>query len=117
MENKITEYGVFIIKKNGSIIEVKISKSFDECFETWEELTQRWEEAASETKPFVLRKPICSAFEPGAIEEITLRPKLEQSKSQNNPYHQNMSHTDFAETYAKNMGYSNPSELLDRGFK
>lgn len=105
MAKKQTEqeqfYTVLVLRKDGDNITAVESADFEECYKVWEELQGKWTEAVKEVKPFVLKDPILTAFEPGLIYEITLRP-LSYKKSQintNNPYARDMLDRGFSNTF------------------
>jgi hypothetical protein len=107
------EYGLFIFKKDGSFVEVLITGNFEEAYEGWQELTERWKTCLEEKNPFELRKPIVTAFDPYIINEITVRPRTKSNRAVNslNPYEQQMKEKGFTEAFAGGQ------EILDNGYK
>lgn len=111
-EQKVV-YAVFVLRTDQQHITAIESDNYDECYETWESLHNVWMEASAENKPFVMTKPIVTAFHPGLISEITLRPIVEQSASKNqNPYQKNMVNNGFSNSFPTGGGV----DLLDNGY-
>lgn len=94
MKKKIEEkivYQTAILRKNGEHISVLESTKFDDCLKCWESLQNQWADCAKEMKPFIIKDPVITAFEPGLIYEILVRPLYsEESANSNNPYTKRM---------------------------
>lgn len=114
--NKKTEeevvYEVLILRKDGQHITAMQSIEFEQCYKVWENLHNIWLECAKEVKPFILKDPILTAFEPGLIYEIILRPIMTAPKSlnENNPYARSMLDQGFSSTFGNH-------DLLSRAAK
>jgi hypothetical protein len=109
-EQKI-KYGVYVLKKSQDHISVKETESYDEAFAIWVELKERWAMCIKEQKPFEIVKPIVTAFDPGMIYEVTLRPVPQVAASLgNNPY--------AAQAQQQGFGsmFSGQSGILDGGY-
>lgn len=103
------------------------STSFSECKKVWKDLIDRWTKAHKEAEPFVLERPIVTAFEPGMVGEIKIFPKMEPqiNVDPNNPYQQQMmnrglthtmkNHSNIYDTGAGG-GYAF-GDLMDGGYK
>lgn len=100
-EEELQIYGVYIFRKDQEHLTILESTNFEECFKAWEELQLKWTEAVKEVKPFVLKDPVLTAFEPGLIYEIMLRPIMKQTASinTNNPYARQMLTHGFGNTF------------------
>ena len=105
-------YGVFILKRNQDHILVLESNNFEEANEVWKSLTNNWETSLKDQKPFIFNKPIVTAFDPGLIYEITLKPvnKSNVKVDSNNPYQRHMEKEGFTNTL-------NRYGLYDEGYK
>jgi hypothetical protein len=104
-------YGVFILRRNQDHIHILESENYDEAYESWKELKAKWETSLHEQKPFELNKPVVTAFDPGLIYEITLRPLTKSARvSSNNPYQQQMEKEGFGNTFGR-------TGLFDQGYK
>jgi hypothetical protein len=113
-EEKLQLYAVYILKRDNSHITAIETKSFDEAHNLWKELRDKWTKAIKETLPFELSKPIITAFDPGLIYEITLKPVIEitDTINPNNPYHQQMIKNGLSSTLNTSRG-----EIFDGGYK
>lgn len=107
-------YAVIINRRALEPIFVIESEDYDKCYSTWEVLLQQWETCVKELKPFVLREPVVTAFEPGLIFGIDLLPiQTEDSKSNaHNPYARKMKQEGFSQTF-RNFTQNN---ILDGGY-
>lgn len=115
VEEKKQVYEILIIRNDQNHISALQSDNYDKCFERWEELTKIWTEAVEGEKPFVLKDPIVTAFNPGLIREITIRPVMTVSESKNeNPYHKRMMKDGLSATLNNVTG---GSDLLDGGYR
>ncbi len=94
-------YQTLILRRDGNHIAVIESVEFEKCYAMWEQLQNQWAECAKEVKPFVIKDPVLTAFEPGLIYEITLRPVMPMTKAmnENNPYARNMLDRGFSNTF------------------
>jgi len=91
MSTDKTIYQVAILRKDNAHIMVKETNNFDECLASWKELQAKWADSVKDPKPFVLESPIITAFEPGLIYEITLKPLYPDTAiDSNNPYQKSM---------------------------
>ena len=115
-EEKKQIYELWILKRNQDHIAVTTTTDYDAVHEKWKELTNTWINAIKSKEPFVLLSPIITAFDPGDISEITVRPVMQVSESKyHNPYQQQMVRDGFAKTIKQ----GNPvnSEILDEGYR
>lgn len=103
------KYGLLILKRDQDHIQVMETEDFKEADKLWEDLTERWTTCLSETKPFRLRSPIITSFDPGLIYEITIRPVTESTRNPDNPYQAKMQKEGFSATFR--------GEVLDGGYK
>lgn len=94
-------YQTVIFRRDGNHIAVVESTDFEKCYKSWEALQAQWAECAKEVKPFLLKDPVLTAFEPGLIYEITLRPVMPVTKTvnENNPYAREMLNRGFSSTF------------------
>lgn len=114
-EKKQVVYEVLIIRNDQNHIMALQSDNYDKCFERWEELTKVWTEAVEGSKPFVLKDPVITAFNPGLIREITVRPVMTTTESKNdNPYHKRMLKNGLSNMLDNVTG---DSDLLDGGYR
>lgn len=99
-EEKVV-YETLILRRDGQHISALQSSEFEECFAKWEQLQTQWTECAKEVKPFILKDPVVTAFEPGLIYEIILRPLMTETKTmnENNPYTKRMLERGFSNTF------------------
>lgn len=107
-QNK-SRYSLLILKRDQEHMEVLETENFDEIDKLWKELIEQWASCLHEQKPFILRRPVVTAFDPGLIYEITIRPVVENNMDNDNPYY----------SRAKKEGFSSAirGELLDGGYK
>ena len=112
MTTKMT-YGVWLLKRDQDHIQVLETQSFEEADKLWVELKDRWAVCLHEEKPFELRKPIITAFDPGLIYEVTVRPlsASEPDKNIDNPYQARMKKEGFS------AALRSGGEILDSGYK
>jgi hypothetical protein len=111
-EEKKQIYEVLIIKQDHNHITVKQTDNYDSAFEKWNLLTEDWTKALKEKVPFILKDPIITAFDPGIIKEITVRPVMEVPESKyDNPYQKQMLKKGLS-----GMFNSIP-DLLDEGYR
>lgn len=110
--SKLT-YGVWLLKRDQEHIQVLETQNFDEADKLWTELHEKWATCLHEEKPFVLRSPVITAFDPGLVYEVTLRPITlnESDKTSDNPYHAKMRKEGFSSAF-KSSG-----DVLDGGYK
>lgn len=108
-------YAVWILRRDNEPISVLETQNFEEAESAHRELVQRWIAAIKEEIPFELRAPIITAFAPGLIYEITIRPYANPVLS-SNPYQQQMQQNGFSSTFSNNArGATN--NILDSGYK
>lgn len=112
-EGKKIVYGVFIFRRDGNHMSILETESYDKAFERWQELEQKWTETIEAKKPFSITDPIVTAFDPGLIVEINLKPVVETSANNyENPYKQNMIKNGLS-----NSLNSPSSDILDGGYR
>ncbi len=116
-------FGVFIVKKDKNVISIIQTSNYEEAEKIWNVLTEQWTKCILDRKPFILSNAVNkSAFDPGMIEEITIKTvELANRINPNNPFLQEMQRNGFSNTFGNYMGQSstNPrptEELLDLGF-
>lgn len=110
-------YETVIFRKDGEHISALQSINFDEAVEKWKELNNNWEESITNKKPFKLMKPIVTAFDPGLISEIAVRPLIKTSDSKyDNPYQQQMMKTGLSSMLRQQGGHPINSGMLDEGY-
>lgn len=115
MESKAA-YAVLIIRRGGNEnLNVLETENFDEAHALWKELTDKWVSCLKETMPFVLEKPLVTAFDPGTVVEIQVVPFLPKKSTNNNPYANKMREEGFTETFRKTA--ASGGDLLDSGYK
>lgn len=115
-EEKKSVYGVFILRNDGQHISVVETDSYDKAFELWGKLSQDWEDAVTANKPFKLTDPIVTAFAPGLISEITVRPLATTTESKyQNPYEARMMKQGLSSM--ANLGDSTVGPVLDGGYR
>ena len=120
-------YTVLIYRKDSAEpMLVFESDDFTACKTRWKELHEQWKLSHQEATPFVLEKPVVTAFEPGIIAEISVKPKMAmlQQVEDDNPYKQMMMQKGFSQSlqgvdnnFKGTVNGSNQSDLLDNGFK
>ena len=113
MTKEKLKYGLYVLRRDGDHIIVLESENYEEVFTTWKEVKELWSLSIKEQKPFEINKPIVTAFDPGLVYEITIRPLMQASQSTNNPYVQKMNEEGFANTFNQFRGNS----ILDSGYK
>lgn len=95
-------YETLILRRDGQHIVAIQSTEFEKCYQKWEALHTQWQECAKEVKPFIVKDPILTAFEPGLIYEILLQPVMTATKAivnENNPYAKEMLNRGFSNTF------------------
>jgi hypothetical protein len=112
MTTEKQKYGLYVLRRDGDHIIVLETENYDEVFALWKETKELWTTSIKEQKPFELTKPIVTAFDPGLISEVTIRPLIKASMNQNNPYVQKMQQDGFANTFNSVRGNS----MLDNGY-
>jgi len=104
-------YVVNILRRDQAHLSVLESDNFDQALEVYKQLKDKWKIAIKESVPFELERPIVTAFDPGLIYEINLKPVVETTDNTNNPYYQRM----------KREGLGNVlrpgGDVLDGGYK
>ena len=114
-EEKKQLYEVWIIRYNDEPISILATDKYDTAYERWTELKDIWINAIKEKIPFVLEKPLVTAFDPGTIKEVTVRPVMKVAESKyENPYQQSMLQNGLTKTL-RNPGNILSSEILDEG--
>lgn len=110
-------YEVWILRYQDEPISVFSTDKYDAAYERWNELKDVWVNAIKDKTPFILTKPIVTAFDPGTIKEVTLRPVMKMPESKyENPYQQQMMRDGLTKTL-RSPGNAVSSELLDEGFQ
>jgi DNA mismatch repair ATPase MutS len=112
-EEKELIYGVYILRKDGNHIVALEVNDYDEAFSYWEKLQEKWENTIKEKKPFSITNPVVTAFDPGLIVEINLKPVVETTESRyknHNPYRDKM----VKEGFSNALNYP---DLLDSGYR
>jgi hypothetical protein len=111
--NKLT-YGVWLLKRDQNHIPVLETQNFEEADKLWVELKDRWTTCLHEEKPFELRSPIITAFDPGLIYEVTVRlvdETTEATEISKNPYQVKMKKEGFSSAFRSS------GDVLDGGYK
>jgi len=111
MDKKQT-YAVIVLKRNQDHIVVLETLDFDEAHKLYGELKEKWTKSLHDQTPFELSTPLVTAFDPGLIYEITIRPITESDINPNNPYRKEMINRGFSNTFNKNT-----NSILDEGYK
>lgn len=112
-EEKKQVYEVWILRHDEQHICCISEMNYDKCFEGWEKLVKDWKASLSEKAPFSMSKPVVTAFDPGLIKEITLRPVIQVAESKyDNPYQKQMMRDGLANTL-KPTG----PDILDGGYR
>lgn len=117
-EEKLQLYAVWILRSDGEHISALETDKYDQAHELWTKLSDNWEDAVTNKKPFRLTAPIVTSFDPGLIREITVRPitpQVEESKYQN-PYQQQMRKQGLSSMLNGTGNGVNP-DLLDGGYR
>lgn len=116
VEEKKQLYDIVIIKHDNNHIIALSTDNYDKCFETWKSLVAKWEESITKKSPYSMVEPIVTAFDPGLIKEITLRPVMEVPESRyDNPYQKRMM-KDGLSSMLKPGNAINP-DMLDEGYR
>lgn len=120
-------YQVLIFRKDTSQpMTILESEKFKDCKLKWQELHEQWQTCHKEAKPFILEKPIVTAFEPGLISEIVVVPKNEflVEIDSDNPYKKEMLQNGLSSTfkgvggdYKQTVNSSTFADLLDNGYR
>jgi hypothetical protein len=115
-EEKKQVYEVWILRHDEQHICSISEMNYDKCFENWEKLVKDWKSSISDKTPFSMSKPVVTAFDPGLIKEITLRPVVQVAESKyDNPYQQKMMRDGLANTL---KGVNSPiPDILDGGYR
>lgn len=108
-ETPKAEYGVLILRRDQQHIQALLTSDYEAAFKLWQELSKKWQESVKETIPFQLTAPIVTAFDPGLISEITIRPVIENklTSNPNNPYEKEMRERGFSDTFGRYTGNAN----------
>lgn len=118
MEEKLT-YAVIIIRKDGNHIIALESEDYDACHDRWKSLVEQWHKKGGieNPGPFVIEDPIVTAFEPGLISSITIKPlekDVKRTKRHHNPFENKMQQEGLSSMFS---GHPGADQLLDGGFK
>lgn len=109
-------YETVIFRTDGQHISALQSINFDEAVEKWKELNGSWEDSISNKKPFKIMTPVVTAFDPGLISEIAVRPLMKVSESKyDNPYQQKMMKQGLS-SMLNQGGHPVNSNMLDEGY-
>lgn len=115
-EEKKQLYEVWIIRYADEPMTLLTTDKYDESYERWKELTDIWIAALKDKTPFVITSPLVTAFDPGTVKEITVRPVMKVAESKyENPYQQKMMR-DGLGSALKSTSNVISSELLDEGY-
>jgi len=116
VEEKKQIYEVWILRRDEQHICCISEMSYDKCFEDWKKLVSDWKSSISEKTPFSMITPVVTAFDPGLITEITLRPVASVTESKyDNPYQQKMMRDGLMSTL---KGGNGPTpDILDGGYR
>lgn len=111
-EERKQVYEVVVVKVDHNHITVISTEKYDDAFEKWKKFTDIWTNAIKEKVPMIITDPVVTAFDPGLVKEITLRPLMEVLESKyDNPYQKQM----------MNKGLSpmlpGAPDLLDSGYR
>lgn len=109
-------YNVLLYRKDTQLpMVIAESDDFGACKKIWTTLHKLWLESHKEEKPFILEKPVVTAFEPGLISEITVEPKKEvlTEVPDDNPYKQSMLRQGLSQSLQQ-QGFS---DILDKGYR
>lgn len=109
-----TMYSVLILRKDKDHITVIETENYDEAYESWKVIQEKWLGNLSEQKAFVLEKPIVTAFDPGLIYEIKIVPYSISKSNKNNPYLTDMKARGLENSLGR---YTSANDLLDGGYK
>lgn len=117
MENKEERkaiYEVQIVKHDGDHIIACSNTKYDVVYETWKNLVTLWTESIKSKVPMIIEDPIVTAFDPGLIKKIDLKPVMHEEESKyGNPYFKKMMKEGFSKTVRDTGG----SDLLDEGYQ
>ena len=80
-EEKKQIYEVIVLKHDGDYITMLTTDKYDESYERWKSLTSVWVEAIKDKTPFIITSPVVTAFDPGTVKEITVRPVMKVAES------------------------------------
>ena len=110
-EEKKPTYALHIMRRDNNHISVVESANYDETYELYEKLTVQWADCIKEQKPFSLKSPVVTTFDPGLIYEITILPVMieQPSNRHDNPYQQKMIKEGFGNQFGQN--------ILDGGYR
>jgi hypothetical protein len=115
-EEKKQVYEVWILRHDEQHICCISEMDYDKCYENWTELVKGWKASISEKIPFSISYPVVTAFDPGLIKEITLRPVTSVAESKyDNPYQKEMMRNGLANTL-KGVNTITP-DILDSGYR
>lgn len=115
---KVPSYGVYILRKDDQHIELLVSNNYDECFDRYKEIKDRWAQSIKDKTPFELERPIVTAFDPGLVYEITLRLITETPSSRNeNPYQKQMEKNGLGNMFSRTAQVGLSGDLLDGGYR
>jgi len=118
-EEKVQFYGVWILRSDGEHITALETDKYDKAHELWLKLTDNWEDAVKNNKPFRLTAPVVTSFAPSLIVEITIKPlttPAEESKYQN-PYQQAMRKQGLSNMLNGGGANGVNPDLLDGGYR
>jgi hypothetical protein len=109
-----TIYGTFVMLRGLDHIIALETDNYDEAFDLWKNLKEEWTACINESKPFEMISPIVTAFDPNLIYEITVRPVVETTSSNNhNPYKKAMVNHGFGHTLGNSQLLS---DVKDGGY-
>jgi hypothetical protein len=116
-EEKKQTYEVWIVRQDGNHIRTQLTNEYDKCFEDWKKLVDLWKSCVADKTPFSITTPVVTAFDPGLIMEITIRPVVKIAESKyDNPYQQKMLDKGLLNTL-NNKGNVIDPNILDEGYR
>lgn len=109
-------YEVLVLRNDGQHMVAKSSDNYDTCFEAWKSLVAKWENAITNKIPLSIVEPVVTAFDPGLIKEILLRPLMKVPESRyDNPYQKEMMNKGLSGVL-KPGNVLNP-DIMDEGYR
>ena len=115
VEEKKQVYEVWILRHDEGHICCISETNYDKCFEAWGKFVENWKSSISDKTPFSMSFPVVTAFDPGLIKEITLRPVVPVAESKyDNPYTQKMLRDGLTNTL---KGVTAGPDILDGGYR
>ena len=117
VEEKKQIYEVWVVRYQDEPISILSTDKYDAAYEKWKEMLDAWVLSLKDKVPFMITSPVVTAFDPGQIKEVTLRPLMKVAESRyNNPYQQEMMKQGLTNTLSRPGNILN-SGILDEGYK